>query len=221
VNPIPVYSVRPRLLNLPASQLLTIGSRGFLQELLDLEWAVPADLGSGWSSPSNRVAQTCRSVPCSTQEPMPTMTAALVAARHGQRPNTNQAWQALAHQFMRGEQTANINSYFRVFEAFPPHQTCRVVSGLSAEAGSYCLVGYRDAQPTSRWLDSGATITPVRKQPGGFRRRKLSAVVRKAITSYYTDQEQMEIEKAAKQQKISMSSFVASAALKKARRLIR
>lgn len=46
-------------------------------------------------------------------------------------------------------------------------------------------------------------------------------MVRKAITSYYTDQEQMEIEKAAKQQKISMSSFVASAALKEARRLVR
>jgi uncharacterized protein (DUF1778 family) len=69
--------------------------------------------------------------------------------------------------------------------------------------------------------DSGATITPVKKQPAGFRRRKLSAVVRKAITSYYTDQEQMEITKAAKRQNISMSSFVASAALKEARRLIR
>jgi uncharacterized protein (DUF1778 family) len=69
--------------------------------------------------------------------------------------------------------------------------------------------------------NTGATIAPVRKRPAGFRRRKLSAVVRKAITSYYTDQEQMEIAKAAKQQNISMSSFVASAALKEARRLIR
>jgi uncharacterized protein (DUF1778 family) len=59
------------------------------------------------------------------------------------------------------------------------------------------------------------------KRPTSFRRRKLSAVVRKAITSYYTDQEQMEIERAAKQQKISMSSFVASAALKEARRVTR
>jgi uncharacterized protein (DUF1778 family) len=59
---------------------------------------------------------------------------------------------------------------------------------------------------------------PVKKQPA-FRRRKLSTVVRKAITSYYTDQEQAEIEKAAKQQKISKSSFVASAALKEARRI--
>jgi uncharacterized protein (DUF1778 family) len=59
----------------------------------------------------------------------------------------------------------------------------------------------------------------VKKYPARFRRRKLSAVVRKAITSYYTAQEQMEIEQAAKQQAISMSSFVASAALKEARRL--
>jgi uncharacterized protein (DUF1778 family) len=58
----------------------------------------------------------------------------------------------------------------------------------------------------------------VKKQPAGFRRRKLSAVVRKAITSYYTAQEEMEIQKAAEQQKISKSSFVASAALKEARR---
>jgi uncharacterized protein (DUF1778 family) len=43
--------------------------------------------------------------------------------------------------------------------------------------------------------------------------------VRKAITSYYTDQEQKEIEKVAKQQNVSKSSFVASAALKEARRL--
>jgi uncharacterized protein (DUF1778 family) len=60
----------------------------------------------------------------------------------------------------------------------------------------------------------------VKKQPT-FRRRKLSAVVRKAITSYYTDQEQAEIEKAAKQQRISKSSFVASAALREARRISR
>jgi uncharacterized protein (DUF1778 family) len=58
----------------------------------------------------------------------------------------------------------------------------------------------------------------VKKKPAGFRRRKLSAVVRKAITSYYTAQEEMEIQKAAEQQNISKSSFVASAALKEARR---
>jgi uncharacterized protein (DUF1778 family) len=62
-------------------------------------------------------------------------------------------------------------------------------------------------------------LISVKKQPAGFRRRKLSVVVRKAITSYYTDQEQSEIEKAARQQKISKSSFVASAALKEASRM--
>jgi uncharacterized protein (DUF1778 family) len=62
---------------------------------------------------------------------------------------------------------------------------------------------------------------PVRKQKAGFKRRKLSVVERKAITSYYTAQEQTEIKNAARQQKISMSSFVASAALKEARRIIR
>jgi uncharacterized protein (DUF1778 family) len=68
-------------------------------------------------------------------------------------------------------------------------------------------------------LDSGATIRSVKKQPAAFTRRKLAAVVRKAITSYYTEQEESEIKRAAKQQKISKSSFVASAALKEARRI--
>jgi len=61
----------------------------------------------------------------------------------------------------------------------------------------------------------------VKQRPSGFRRRKLSTIVRKAITSYYTDEEQKEISKAARQQNISKSSFVASAALKEARRLVR
>jgi len=59
-----------------------------------------------------------------------------------------------------------------------------------------------------------------KQQSPSFKRRRLSTVVRKAITSYYTDQEQQEIEKAAKQRNVSKSSFVASAALKEARRLI-
>jgi uncharacterized protein (DUF1778 family) len=58
----------------------------------------------------------------------------------------------------------------------------------------------------------------VKPAPPRFTKRKLSAIVRKAITSYYTEQEQAEIAKAAKEQKISLSSFVASAALKEARR---
>jgi hypothetical protein len=61
----------------------------------------------------------------------------------------------------------------------------------------------------------------VLKRTPNFRRRRLSAVVRKAITSYYTSDEQMEIERTAKQLRISKSSFVASAALKEARRLAR
>ena len=70
-------------------------------------------------------------------------------------------------------------------------------------------------------LATGATITLVKKKSAGFTRRKLSTVVRKAITSYYAEQEQVEIAHAAKQQNVSMSSFVASAALKEARRLNR
>jgi uncharacterized protein (DUF1778 family) len=46
----------------------------------------------------------------------------------------------------------------------------------------------------------------------------LSAVVRKAITSYYTAEEQQEIAQAAKREGISMSSFVATASLAEARR---
>src|SRR5438105_243632 len=70
-----------------------------------------------------------------------------------------------------------------------------------------------------RYLRScGATIICVTKRPAPFRRRKLATVVRKAITSYYTEEEQQEIAQAAKRQRISKSSFVASAALKEARR---
>ena len=68
----------------------------------------------------------------------------------------------------------------------------------------------------------GCTIVAVKKRTPAFRRRKLSSVVvRKAITSYYSEQEQREIEKAAAEQNVSKSSFVASAALKEARRLIK
>ena len=72
---------------------------------------------------------------------------------------------------------------------------------------------------TSLTWDGDGTIMAVKKQPAAFKRRKLSSVVRRAITSYYTDQEQLEIEQAARQQKISKSSFVASASLKEARRI--
>jgi uncharacterized protein (DUF1778 family) len=43
-------------------------------------------------------------------------------------------------------------------------------------------------------------------------------VVRKAITSYYTQPEQREIAEAASRQAVSLSSFVANAALAEARR---
>jgi hypothetical protein len=65
---------------------------------------------------------------------------------------------------------------------------------------------------------NSATISPVKNKPS-FTRRKLSAVVRKAITSYYTEHEQKAISEAAKRDGISMSSFVAAAALARARRL--
>jgi uncharacterized protein (DUF1778 family) len=59
------------------------------------------------------------------------------------------------------------------------------------------------------------------KQPS-FSRRKLSAlVVRKAITAYYSEQEQREIAQAAKRQGISLSSFVATSSLAEARRMNR
>ena len=59
----------------------------------------------------------------------------------------------------------------------------------------------------------GVTMTDVKAKSPSFSRRKLSAVVRKAITSYYTTEEQQEIAHAAKREGISMSSFVATASL--------
>jgi hypothetical protein len=73
------------------------------------------------------------------------------------------------------------------------------------------------AVPSATWWYHLSVL----KRTPKFRRRRLSAVVRRAITSYYTSDEQMEIERAAKQLRISKSSFVASAALKEARRLAR
>ena len=51
------------------------------------------------------------------------------------------------------------------------------------------------------------------------RRRRLSNSVRKRITSYYVESEQEEIATAAASQGISLSSFIASAALKEARKI--
>jgi uncharacterized protein (DUF1778 family) len=52
-----------------------------------------------------------------------------------------------------------------------------------------------------------------------LRRRRLTTSVRKRITSYYIESEQVEIAAAAASQGVSLSSFVASAALREARKL--
>ena len=67
-------------------------------------------------------------------------------------------------------------------------------------------------------LGDDVTMASVKSKSPSFSRRKLSAVVRKAITSYYTAEEQQEIAQAAKREGISMSSFVATASLAEARR---
>jgi len=67
-------------------------------------------------------------------------------------------------------------------------------------------------------LGDDGTMAYVKSKSPSFTRRKLSAVVRKAITAYYTAEEQQEIAQAAKREGISMSSFVATASLAEARR---
>jgi len=61
----------------------------------------------------------------------------------------------------------------------------------------------------------------VKKKSVTFTRRKFSTVVRKGIISYYTEQEKQELTQAAQREGVSMSSFIASAALKEARRASR
>jgi len=127
-------------------------------------------------------------------------------------------------EIILGEYNTNVNVFPEAFRRLEESCSTNIVAAVLGSPRRGLMLASRGTTPLSRdvrWLDSSATITPVKKQPAGFRRRKLSTVVRKAITSYYTDQEQVEIEKAAKQQKISMSSFVASASLKEARRLVR
>jgi uncharacterized protein (DUF1778 family) len=51
------------------------------------------------------------------------------------------------------------------------------------------------------------------------RRRRLTSSVRKRITSYYVESEQEEIATAAASQGVSLSSFIASAALTEARKI--
>ena len=52
-----------------------------------------------------------------------------------------------------------------------------------------------------------------------LRRRRLTSSVRKRITSYYIESEQEEIATAAAFQGVSLSSFIATAALNEARRI--
>jgi uncharacterized protein (DUF1778 family) len=52
-----------------------------------------------------------------------------------------------------------------------------------------------------------------------LRRRRLTSSVRKRITSYYTESEQQELTAAAAKQGVSLSSFIASAALNEARKI--
>ena len=81
-------------------------------------------------------------------------------------------------------------------------------------------VAYNDSGKWNRdyALGDDVTIAYVKSKSPSFSRRKLSAVVRKAITSYFTAEEQQEIAQAAKREGISMSSFVATASLSEARR---
>ena len=69
--------------------------------------------------------------------------------------------------------------------------------------------------------DGNVTIAFVKAKIPSYSRRKLSAVVRKAITSYYTADEQHEVAQAAKREGISMSSFVATASITEAQRVNR
>lgn len=57
------------------------------------------------------------------------------------------------------------------------------------------------------------------RDPDTLRRRRVLPSERKRITSYYTEAEQREIELAAAAQGMSLSAFIASAALKEARKI--
>jgi len=90
--------------------------------------------------------------------------------------------------------------------------------------GSYCGRYIQRFVGKTSWIEPahyGATIRSVKEKPAAFTRRKFSAVVRKGIISYYTEQEKLEIAQAAKREGVSMSSFIASAALKEAWRASR
>jgi hypothetical protein len=64
-------------------------------------------------------------------------------------------------------------------------------------------------------LESFANICGVREGPP-ITRRRLHTSVRKTLLSYYSEEEAAEIVKAAKKLRMSISNFIASAALKEA-----
>jgi hypothetical protein len=71
----------------------------------------------------------------------------------------------------------------------------------------------------SKQARSEAALTYSNVEERNLRRRRLTSSVRKRITSYYTQNEQEEIATAAALQAVSLSSFVASATLKEARKI--
>ena len=103
---------------------------------------------------------------------------------------------------------------------FPPIGPLRLPVGRQEQPAIPHTVAYNDSAKVRIEVPRGedVTMTDVKAKSPSFSRRKLSAVVRKAITSYYTAEEQQEIAQAAKREGISMSSFVATASLVEARR---
>jgi Protein of unknown function (DUF1778) len=71
-----------------------------------------------------------------------------------------------------------------------------------------------------QWMPAFDNIVDVAKQQRATRRR-LHNTVRKTILSYYSEQEAVMIVQAAKLQKMTISNFVASAALREAESVIR
>jgi hypothetical protein len=65
----------------------------------------------------------------------------------------------------------------------------------------------------------GIAIRCAMAQRKVLRRRKLALSVRKRVTSYYDEKEKSEIAAAAATEGVSLSSFIASVALKEARRI--
>jgi len=61
----------------------------------------------------------------------------------------------------------------------------------------------------------------MQKKKRVLRRRRLTTSVRKRATSYYTESEHRDIATAAATEGVSLSSFIASAALKEARKINR